>query len=192
VPILLALLSAFVLGVAFAWLARIELSRVDAPVIATRPFNVVLGFAALIYAPIVGYFVVFHGDWTYGYIIPWRHVPSAFDLALVTFSGGSVLLGFVTSTHAARARKLNVVAWLGGAPLGVSVIAIALAAGRLGVSATYAQYHGGFGVVPIASSGLGHGVLLMGVVLVLGIAWTARALQQGVPRIDGRPSHADL
>ena len=37
--------------------------------IATRPFNVVVGFATLVYAPLVGYFVAFHGDWTYGYTV---------------------------------------------------------------------------------------------------------------------------
>ena len=186
-PILLALLAGFFSGVAFAWLARVELGRIDAPVVATRPFNVVLGFAGLVYAPVVGYFVAFHGDWTYGYVVPWRHVPSAVDLALVMLAGGTVLLGFAASTHAARARRLNVVAWLGAVPGALAIVAFLWGAGRLAVSATYAQYHGGFGVLPIASSSLGRGVLLMGGVLVLGVGWTVRAVQQGAPRTD-RPS----
>ena len=181
VPILLAPLAGFFLGVAFAWLARVELGRVDAPVVATRPFNVVLGFAGLVYAPLVGYFVVFHGDWTYGYVTPWRRVPSAVDLAVVLFAGATVLFGMAASAHAARARRLGVVAWLGIVPATICVAVLAWGAKRLAVSATYAQYHGGFGVLPIASSALGRGVLLMGFVLAAGIAWTVRALALGQP-----------
>jgi hypothetical protein len=192
VPIALALLLGFFSGVAFAWLARVELGRVDAPVITTRPFNVVIGFAALIYAPIVAYFVTFHGDWTYGYLVPWRRVPSAVDLALVILAGSSVLLGMIASAHAARARRLNVVAWLSVVPSALGVVLVAWGAGRLAVSASYAQYHGGFGVVSITSSALGRSVLLMAALLALGVAWTVRALQQGVPRDDDRRAPVDL
>jgi len=195
VPILLAPLAGFFLGVAFAWMARVELEREDAPVVATRPFNVVVGFAGLVYGPITGYFMAFHGDWTYAYTVAWRHVPSAVDLALVLLAGASVLFGMAASTHAARARRLVVLAWLAVAPAVAFAILLALGARRLAVSATYAQYHGGFGVQPTTASALGRGVLFMGVVLVLGVAWTVRAIQQGPRRDDGaggRPSDASL
>ncbi len=178
-PIVLLVLFGFLLGVTFAWMARAELGRVDAPIVATRPFNVVLGFAALVYGPVAGYFVAFHGDWSYGYVLAWRRVPSAVDLALVLAAGCSVIIGLAAAAHAARARRLSVVGWLVLLPTAASVFAIAAAAPRLAVSATYAQYHGGFGVVPIGSSALGRGVLLMGLVVLSGVAWTARALGQG-------------
>ena len=181
VLILLAPLAGFVFGVAFAWMARLELGRVDAPVVATRPFNVALGFAGFVYGPLVGYFIVFHGDWTYGYVVSWHRVPSAVDLALDLFAGASVLFGVAASAHAARARRLEVVAWLAALPAVMCALLVVWGASRLAVSATYAQYHGGFGVLPIASSALGRSVLVMAVVLVLGLAWTARALHQGVP-----------
>ena len=47
---------------------------------------------------------------------------------------------------------------------------------RLAVSGTYAQFHGEFGTEPIEASTLGKGVLLMGSLLTLGLAWTVRAL----------------
>ncbi len=191
VPILLAPLAGFFLGVTFAWLARVELGRVDAPVVATRPFNVVVGFAGLVYGPLVGYFVVFHGDWTYGYMTPWRRVPSAVDLAVVLFAGATVLFGMAASAHAARARRLEVVAWLGVVPALFSAGLLAWGAKRLAVSATYAQYHGGFGVLPIASSALGRGVLLMAVVLAAGIAWTVRALARGQDADEGQHPRRD-
>jgi hypothetical protein len=191
VPILLAVLAGFFLGVAFAWMARVELGKNDAPVIATRPFYVVVGFATFVYAPILAYFVAFHGDWTYGYVIAWHRVPSAIDLALVLVSGSSVLLGMAASAHASRTRRLHIVAWLGIVPAATFSIALALGAGRLAVSATYAQYHGGFGVSAISSSALGRGVLLMAFVLALGIAWTVRALAQGAEEAEERAKDRD-
>lgn len=184
-PIFLAPLAGFIFGVSFAWLSRIELERVDEPVVATRPFNVVLGFALFVYGPLFGYFMVFHGDWTYGYLVAWRKVPSAIDLAIVLLTGASVLFGMAASAHAARSRRLPVVAWLGIVPAVAFAVILAVGAKGLSVSATYAQYRGGFGVQPIASSALGRGVLLMAVILVLGVAWTVRALQQGPQRGDG-------
>jgi hypothetical protein len=178
VPILLAVLAGFFLGVAAAWLARAELGRIDAPIIATRPFYIVTGFAVFVYTPIFGYFVAFHGDWTYGYLVAWRRVPSAIDLALVLLAGASVLLGMAAAAPAARSRRLPVVAWLGIAPGAVFAIVLGMGARRLAVSASYAQYHGGFGVVPISSSALGKGVLAMAIVLTAGIVWTVRALSQ--------------
>jgi hypothetical protein len=186
VPILLAVLGGFLLGVAFAWLARAELGRVDGPVVATRPFNVVAGFAGLVYGPLVGYFVAFHGDWTYGYLVPWHRVPSAVDLALVILAGSSVLFGMVASAHAARARRLQGVGWLGAIPTLASLAIFAWGGGRMAVSATYAQFHGGFGVVPVGSSTLGRGVLAMALVLTAGVAWTVRGLAQGEREGDGR------
>ncbi len=180
-PIVLSLFAAFFFGVAFAWMARVELARVDAPLVATRPFNVVVGFAGLVYAPVTGYFVVFHGDWTYGYLLAWTRVPSAVDLALVLAAGGSVLGGMAAAAHAARARRLTVVGWLAGGSAGAFAVLVAVFASRLAVSATYAQFHGGFGVVPIGSSSLGRSVLAMGVVVALGVAWAARAILDAPP-----------
>jgi hypothetical protein len=183
-PMLLAVFAGFFLGVAYAWLARAELGRVDAPIVATRPFNVVVGFATLVYAPIVGYFVAFHGDWAYGYTAPWHKVPSAVDLALVLLAGSSVLFGLAASAHAARARRLTIVGWLAVAPVVGFAAAVVWGAPRLAVSATYAQYHGAFGVVGIGSSALGKGILVMAPVLALGIAWTVRGLLAGAREVD--------
>ena len=66
---------------------RAELVRDDGPVVASRPFAVVAAFAALVWLPVVGYFVAFHGDWSYLYVVPWQRVPSAVDLGLVLARG---------------------------------------------------------------------------------------------------------
>jgi hypothetical protein len=188
VPILLAVLAGFLFGVAFAWVARAELAKIDAPIVATRPFNVVLGFVASVYAPLLGYFVAFHGDWSYGYAVAWSRIPSAVDLALVIVAGCSVLIGMAASAHVARARRLQALAWLGAIPATAFAFVLVGGAARLSVSATYAQYHGGFGVLPIESSSLGRSVLAMAIVLVLGIAWTVHALHRTAEELEpGKP-----
>ena len=40
VPIVLLVLFGFLLGVTFAWMARAELGRVDAPIVATSPATI--------------------------------------------------------------------------------------------------------------------------------------------------------
>ncbi len=82
------------------------------------------------------------------------------------------------AAHAARARRLPVLAWLIAVPAVAFAAVLASGVARLSVSATYAQYKGGFGVQPIASSTLGRSILLMGFMLLLGLAWTVRALHQ--------------
>jgi hypothetical protein len=176
VPVPFAPLVGFVLGVLLAWSASGPLARDEGPLIASRPFLVTAGFAALVYTPIVGYFVAFHGDWAYVYEVPWRSVPSALDFALVLVSGACAVLGFLAAVPLLRKRRLGGVAVLGVAPGALALALLALTAKRLVYSATYAQFHHEFGAEPIAASTLGSGIVFMGVVLALGVAWCVRAM----------------
>ncbi len=175
-PVFFAPLVGFLFGVAFAWAAWAELARDDGPLVASRPFLVVVAFALLVFTPIVGYFAFFHGDWAYLYTVPARDVPSAVDFALVLASGGVVVLGFVGAAPLVRRRKVSVVTTLAIVPGSIAIALFALFARRMSLSATYAQFHGEFGTEPIASSALGRGVLLMAVLLAAGVAWSVRAL----------------
>jgi hypothetical protein len=164
------------LGAAFAWVAAPELSRDEGPIVASRPFAVVVAFAALAWLPVVGYFVAFHGDWAYLYLVPWRTVPSAIDLGLVLLAGAAVVGSFAFAVRPIRKRRFGPVVVMVVAPAAVVVAGLTLAARRLAVSGTYAQFHGDFGTSPIGSSPLGQGVLIMGAILVLAVVWTARSL----------------
>jgi hypothetical protein len=175
-PIPLAPLLGLSLGAGFAWVAAPELSQDDGPVVASRPFAVVLAFAVLVWLPVVGYFVAFHGDWAYLYLVPWQRVPSAIDLGLVLLAGAALVGGFCAGVPRVRKRRFGLVWAFVVAPAAAAAGALAVAARRLAVSGTYAQFHGEFGTEPIVASTLGKGVLLMGVVLVVGIAWTVHAL----------------
>jgi hypothetical protein len=125
---------------------------------------------------VVGYFVAFHGDWSFLYLVPWQRVPSAIDLGLVLLSGATVVGGFWLGVRPVRKRRPGPVIAMVVAPGVLSVAGFALAAHRLAVSSTYAQYHGEFGTEPIAASTLGRGVLLMGALVTLGLVWTVRSL----------------
>jgi len=176
VPIPFAPLLGLAVGAALAWIAAPELARSDGPVALSRPFAVVAAFAGLLWLPVVGYFVVFHGDWSYLYVVSWRRVPSAIDLGLVLLSGAALVGGFWAAVRPVRARRVGPVVAMTVVPATLTAAGLVIAARRLAVSGTYAQFHGDFGTEPIGASALGRGVLLMGVLLAAGLAWTARCL----------------
>jgi hypothetical protein len=176
VPIAFAPLAGFAFGAALAWVAAPALARDDGPVTFSTPFALVSAFAALLWLPIVGYFVAFHADWSYLYLVSAQRVPSAVDLGLVLLSAAAVPGGFFVAARPVRKGRMGPAAVLVAAPLAVVVAGIAAASSRLAVSGTYAQFHGEFGTEPIGASTLGKGVLLMASLLALGLAWTARSL----------------
>jgi hypothetical protein len=184
VPLPLAPLIGLALGVAFAWFARTELSRADARLLETRGLRIVIGFAALVFAPVAAYFALFHGDWAYLYLVAWRRVPSAVDLALVAAAGASVVGGFAAAAPFARAGKLPVLGGLFGAPLVLFLLLVMAFQKRLGTSASYAQFHGNFGAEPITQTELGRGILWMLAILSIGVAWCVRLLRIVARRED--------
>jgi hypothetical protein len=176
VPIPFAPLVGLAIGALLAWIAAPELARDESPIALSRPFVVVAAFAAFLWLPIVAYFVGFHGDWAYLYLVPWHLVPSAIDLGLVLLSVGAVLAGFCLAVRPMRTRRPGPVVAMVVAPSAITVVGVMLSVHRLALSGTYAQFHGDFGTEPIDASTLGKGVLLMGALLTLGLGWTIRSL----------------
>jgi len=179
VPIPFAPLLGFLLGLALAWASRAEFAKEDGPLFTARPVLVAAAFATLVFTPMLGYFAAFHGDWAYLYVVPWRRVPSAVDLALVLLGGASVPVGTFVGAPAARARRLGTLVRMGAGPAVMALALFAWGARRLALSASYVQYHADFGTEPIASSALGRSVLWMGIVAALGVAWSVRAIDTG-------------
>ncbi|HEV3194424.1 MAG TPA: hypothetical protein VGY54_28200 [Polyangiaceae bacterium] len=175
-PIAFAHLVGLILGAALAWVASPELARLQGPIIVARPFSIVLAFAMFVWMPVVGYFVAFHGDWSYLYLVPWRRVPSAIDLALVFLASVAVIAGFCAVVAPVRKHRLGPVLVVIVVPAVLALAALPFAARRLAVSASYAQFHGDFGTEPIGASLLGKGVLVMGTILAIAVSWTAHAL----------------
>lgn len=166
-----------VIGMSLAWLGRVELARSEVPLVLARPFLVALALGLLVYAPVVAYFVAMHGDWAYLYLVRFGRVPSAVDLALVLAAAAHVPLGLALATPWALSRRGPALLKAGGA-VGLLLLALsALAARRLSISASFTQFHEGFGVMPIAKTPLGRGVLLSWVALLAAFALSAHALR---------------
>jgi hypothetical protein len=176
VPLPFAPFIGLALGAAFAWLAAAELSRDEGPISLSRPFAIVTAFAVFVWLPVVGYFITFHGDWSYLYVVPWRSVPSAIDLLLVLIASAAIVGSFWLAAEPLRKRHFAPALTLIAAPGVVTTLGVTVAAHRLAVSGTFAQFHGGFGTEPIGASTLGKGVLVMGAILAAGIAWTVTSL----------------
>src|SRR4029079_2246141 len=104
-PLPFAFPLGLVLGMTLAWLARAELARSEVPLVLARPFLIALGLGALVFAPVVGYFAAWHGDWAYLYLVRWSRVPSALDLLLVIVAALQVPLGFAIVAPWAIAKR---------------------------------------------------------------------------------------
>jgi len=184
VPAPFAPLLGFALGIAFAWWAREELAPSQASGgLGSRSLVIATLFATIVFAPINAYFLAFEADWSYAYFVDTRRIPSALQLALVLLDAASVPVGFVVAAAYAKSRKLVSLLTLAAPVVAVMVVGLGAAAGRLGIQASYAQYHGDFGTRSIAGSSLGYALLWMDTLLVLGVAWTSRHVQR-----LGRPS----
>lgn len=181
-PLPFAIPVGLLLGMALAWLARAELARSEVPLLLARPFLIALGLGALVFGPVVGYFVVWHGDWAYLYLARSSRVPSAVDLLLVLAAAAQVPLGFALATPWAIAKRGTRLLQSMAGIAAVLVIACAILARRLSVSASYAQVHGGFGGVALGRSPLGRGVLLSWVAVALAVAWSVHALRSSRTR----------
>jgi hypothetical protein len=176
-PLPFALPVGLLLGMTLAWVARAELARSEVSLVLARPFLVALGLGGLVFAPAVGYFAALHGDWAYLYLVRWSRVPSALDLFLVLVAALQVPLGFAIATPWAIAKRGTRVLKVSAALAALLVVAGVILARRLSVSASFAQYHGGFGAVPLGRSPLGRGILLSWVALALGYAWSLHVLR---------------
>jgi hypothetical protein len=181
-PLPFAFLVGLLLGGSLAWLARIELARSEAPLLLARPFLVAVALGLLVFAPVVGYFAALHGDWTYLYLFRAARLPSALDLAFVLLAGSQVPLGFALAAPWSIAKRGTALAKVAGLLALVLLAASAALARRLATDASYAQYHGAFGTVPLGKSSLGRGILWSWVILVAAYAWSVRALRSSRPR----------
>ncbi len=176
-PLPFAIPVGLLLGMTLAWVARAELARSDVALLLARPFLVSVAFGAIVFAPVVGYFAALHGDWSYLYLVSWRRVPSAVDLFLVLLAAASLPLGFAVAAPWAIARRGTRVLQVTAGVAGALVVACAIFARRLGVSASFAQFHGSFGGLALGRSPLGRGILLSWIALALAYAWSLHALR---------------
>jgi hypothetical protein len=177
-PAFVAPLLGFVLGIAFAWAASDEIAADPTSVLGSRSLVVATLFSALVFAPAAGYFVAFDGDWAFAYLVSTHRLPSAVVLALVLVDASSVPVGFVAAASRARRRRLGPILRLAAIPTGAVLLSLLVCARRLGVSASYAQFHGDFGTQSVAGTPLGYALVWMNGVLALAVALTLRQIRR--------------
>lgn len=178
VPLLFAPVVAVLFGLLLAYYGRAELALSDRTAVGTRAFSVTLAFTVTTFVPTLGYFAAFHGDWAYLYLVPQAKVPSAVDLTLVLFAASLVPGTVAFAARALAEKRTHLLVRVAIALVALLALGLALAHGRLAVSASHAQYRGGFGTVPIGASPLGRGVVLTWLALVSGAALARAALRR--------------
>ncbi|MBK7586522.1 MAG: hypothetical protein IPI67_40830 [Myxococcales bacterium] len=169
-PAPVAPLIGFILGLTFAWLGAEELAQSGG--LGARALTVVGLFSLLVYAPIAGYFLAFAPDWAYAYAIDSQRLPGAVDTAWVLCDAASIPAGFAAAARHARVKRVAPLLRLGALPAVLAVGFILAVLPRLGVHASYAQFHGDFGVRPVSGSPLGFALLSMTLILLAGIGVT--------------------
>lgn len=179
-PAFIAPLLGFAIGALLAWSQRgAHLSEA----VARRATWVVSLFAALVFAPASGYFLLFAADWSYAYLVDPQRIPSAIQLTLIVGNAASVLAGFTLARRAAASRSPRAMVASLAAPLTLTLAAVLALGSRLSVDASYAQFQGGYGAKPLTGGPLGAAILWMDALVVAGAALAGRALQR-----RGRPA----
>jgi hypothetical protein len=166
------------LGAAFAWAAADELARRGGTAAGSRGMVVALTFGLGIFAPAAGYFLAFWPDWCFAYLLNTERLPAYAALLLVLFNAASCPLGFAVAAKAAGERRPMRVARLSAFALIPALAWLLATFKRLAVSATYAQFHGDFGIRPVAGSALGYALLYMAIVVAATAIWTIHALRR--------------
>ena len=177
-PVLISPLVGLVLGIGFAWASAAELHRTGGAAATSRSFFVVVLFGLLIYGPLTAYFLAFNPDWAYGFLVNTARLPGIADSAGVLAAIAAPAVGFTVAAHRAAEQRVGALLQLAAVPAALTMVAIAAGLPRLAVQATFTQFHGDFGVEPIAGSRLGLSLLWMSAVLAGAIGWTTWCLRK--------------
>lgn len=154
VPALSAPLLGFALGAGLYWSVARQLARPIRP-LAGQAVLIATLLGLVAYAPGVALLTSAEPDWTYAYLVPASRLPRWVLPALVLSSGVSVPLGFAMGLRAWRGRPERALRWF-WVPLVLASLPLLVAAPRLALQASFAQYHGDFGVQPLVGGPLGY------------------------------------
>lgn len=176
-PLPFAFPVGFLLGILLARCVRLELASMERPLGLRRPFCLVLGFTALVFAPVVGYFVGWHADWAYLFTVASQRVPAWLDVVLTLLAALQLPIGFaMAASWVVHKRPRTLRAVTGALGAGVAVTGILLRRNLL-TSGSYNEFHDGFEAVDRGTDTLARGAVLSWLVLTLGLLWTIYALR---------------
>ena len=182
-PLVFAPFVTAALGVLFAAFAKDELSRRERPAYFSHAFRIVVLHSAFVLLPVIGYFVTFHGDWGYLYLVASRHVPSALDLVFTLASAFAPCATFLSFARASAQDRTNVLF----RALVVCILPLlglsAFFFRRLQEVGTYEQFHGEFGLHRTSESSLGWAIALAWISLSLGVVAAWRAIRKQAAKV---------
>ncbi len=171
-PVFTAPLVGFALGALFALAARRAASREVEHELPPRAVATVTAFALLVFGPGVGYFTAFATDWSLGYLLDARRVPSAVLLLAVLVEIASVPLGFSLAARVTRGKDARALVGFVAVPAALALAVLVAAGSRLLVAGTHAQVTRGAGGLPLSDSPLGKALLFANLCVLAGAAWT--------------------
>lgn len=175
-PAVASIVLGFLLGVLLASASGEDTVRAEAGRIGPA-LLVVVAFGVIVYAPASAYVLALSPDWALSYMIDSRLVPRSIDALLALACALAPALGHALTTRLG-AQSTNARIRLALVPLAVLAALLAVGARRLSIHATFAQYHGDFGVQPVAGSPLGWALLWMAVVLTGAVVWLGHRLRR--------------
>lgn len=182
-PVVVAPLYGFALGVLFARAASEELARTRG-IIGSRSLLVAGLFGTLVWGPACGYFLAFFPDWSYAYVLNAEHRSVALDMAAVLVVSASPAVGFSSLAHLAASRRGEALTRGVAIPAIAATAFVLLLLPRLKLYATHAQFHGDFGTEPLVGSPVGYALVWMAVVAATAAAWTVRLLRSFAEAVD--------
>lgn len=169
-PLPSLLCVAFAAGIAAALAGKVELRVSPRPALLTRSFAAFLLFAIFVLIPVSVYFYIFHGDWFLLYTVDVRSIPSALALLGFIVQAGLGALGFLIGASMARHQREGIGAVLSLLALGGAGAVALVAKERLAMVGSFAQFRGGFGLEPFGGGALVQGTIVMGAIMLVGMA----------------------
>ena len=176
VPIPLAIFVGILLGLAFARAAHHSLAQGTEGPHTSPTFALVSAFGLLILAPVTGMSVAMSPDWALCYVVDSQRAPVISETLSVMLAALSVPMSYLWGAVLAGRRRLGLLTRHIAVTACVTILLCALLWKRMSVQATYPQFHGDFGVQPVAGSNLGYAILWMLILLCLATVWTLVAL----------------
>lgn len=175
VPALAAPLLGVALGALLARLARDRTGQVSERVEGAI-VTALLG--AGVFAPATAYIISLGPAWVWAYAVDPSGLPLIIPVTIALLTAAGPSIGYVGARAALRRRRRRVATLWAALPATLALLPLGVLLRRLAVHASYAQFHGQFGVRPLAGSSLGATILWMAIVCAAGSIWCARTIRR--------------
>lgn len=164
------------MGLAFARVVQGLLLRGTAAPYASPAFAIVMAYGLLVLGPLAGVSAAIAPDWTLSYLVESQKSPAMLETLCVVSAAMSAPGGYLWGAALTTRRRQNILSrYIAGGAVLALLLCIALWK-RITVQATYAQFHGDFGLQTLEGTELGYAILWMLLVLGLASTWTLYSL----------------